>query len=81
MNAPAPIRRPLEMWTIYDHPSDAPDTFIARKWLIFAEGTAPTDQTMCEQDIEDLRKYLRAAGWHCLGRNQGDDPKIVESWV
>jgi hypothetical protein len=24
----------LAMWTIYDHPKDFPEHFVARKWLI-----------------------------------------------
>ena len=27
-----PIR--LSMWTVYDHPSDFPDLFIARRWEV-----------------------------------------------
>lgn len=72
---------PLEMWTIYDHPRDAPEFSVARKWLILPGCPIWTDVTMMEDDVETLRKYFITAGRHCLPREDGDDPVIVESWI
>lgn len=71
----------LAIWTIYDHPKDAPDAFVARKWLITAGQAEASGETMTESDLETLRKYMRETGLTCLHREVDDDPVIVESWV
>lgn len=71
----------FEMWTIYDHPSDAPEFFVARKWLITGGAAIATGETMSEEDIDTLRKYFQIGGMTCLPRQPGDDPVIVESWL
>lgn len=71
----------LPMWVIYDHPSDCPDAFIARKWMIAVGVVQATTETMTEQDIETLRKYFEAGGWTNIARHPTDSPVIVESWI
>lgn len=76
-----PADSPLEMWTIYDHPSDFPDCFVARRFLIYAGGPVATTETISESDLETLRHHFEFTGWSCLQRQDGDDSVIVESWV
>jgi hypothetical protein len=71
----------LAMWTIYDHPKDFPDHFVARKWLITAGEAVATAETMSEEDLETLRKYMIASGAYCLPRQPDDGPVVVESWI
>jgi hypothetical protein len=71
----------LEMWTIYDHPADYPDHYVARKWLIGSKRIEPeaTDEVLLEIDLDVLRK--RIPPWlYCMPRQSGDDPKIIEVW-
>jgi hypothetical protein len=71
----------LAMWTVYDHPSDYPDYYIARKWLVGSKRAEPeaTDEILLDADLDALRK--RIPPWlYCMGRQEGDDPKIIEVW-
>jgi hypothetical protein len=66
----------LAIWTIYDKPRDYPNGFIARKFLL----DQPTDKTLTDSTLDGLRAKL-PIGLYCLGRESGDHPNVVESWV
>lgn len=72
----------LPMWTVYDHPTDVPDAYIARKWLVGpGETVIWTDETITEEKLEDIQKYMISAGLTRLHRQPEDDPVIVETWL
>lgn len=73
--------RPLALWTVYDHPSDQPDCFIARKFLIVAGGPIATEETRAARTLQPLRDSFELEGLYCLPREPNDDPKIIESWL
>ncbi len=67
------------MWTVYDHPSDHPNYFVARKWLIGRTEPEATDEILLDIDLDSLRR--RIPPWlYCMPRQEGDDSKIVEVW-
>ena len=75
-------------WTIYDHPRDFPDDFVARKWTaINGEVRAWPHAYFNDPDIDRVRAYVRRAiqitGFApvCFERMPKDDPVIVEVWV
>ena len=68
----------LAMWTVYDHPADYPDHYVARKWLCGKELEA-TDEILLDADLDALRKRIPPF-LYCMPRQEGDDPKIVEVW-
>jgi hypothetical protein len=70
----------LPIWTIYDHPSDYPDYFVARKWLAGKEGERATSELLFDADLDTLRRRL-PIGLYCMPRNEKDDPVIIECWV
>jgi hypothetical protein len=72
----------LPIWTIYDHPSDYPDYFIARKWLVGSKKNEPeaTDEVIARATLDEVRDSL-PPGLYCIGRKVGDDPVIVEVWL
>ena len=70
----------LEMWVIYDHPTDIPDAFVARKWLIGPGQMGPTESVIKAESLEMLRRLL-PLGFVNIGRSTFDDPKIVEVWL
>lgn len=74
---PAALPQGLQIWTIYDHPKDMPDKFVARLW----EGVTPTDQTIVADDLDTIRRRLRNKGYTRLPRQEADDAKIVETWL
>jgi hypothetical protein len=70
----------LEIWTVYDHPIEYPDWFVARKWLATPEGEKRTDEIMKAATLDELRALL-PLGLGCIDRAPWDDPSIVESWL
>lgn len=71
----------MTTWTIYDHPSDYPEHFVAREFLIVPGGARPTPSVMVSTDLEWLRTTLLVDfGMVSLARSPEDDPTIVETW-
>jgi hypothetical protein len=73
----------MTMWTIYDHPKDYPEVYVAREWVIDDDAyPRSTASVMIAGDIEILREILLTQmGRTCIARSDQDDPKIVETWV
>lgn len=73
----------MAMWTIYDRPSDFPDSFVARKWEITAKKSPyPTSDFITADTLEEIRNQLMALGMSApLPRDSEDDDVIVETWV
>ena len=71
----------LSMWTIYDHPKDYPDTYVARRWEVGPTGAMATRVLMTSEDLGWLREQMEDMGLTCLARVDGDDSKIVETWL
>jgi hypothetical protein len=72
----------MAMWTVYDHPRDFPNNYVAREWIAEDGRTRPTGNFLLANDIEVLREILLAQmHLHRLPRSESDDPKIVETWI
>ena len=67
----------LTVYTIYDHPTDYPEHFVVRKWKnnSISDGILGISKT-----LEGARKLL-PEGCAVIPKDDGDDPKIVESWL
>lgn len=66
------------MWVVYDHPSDFPNKYVARKRDDLGN---PTNDIIVTSTLEELRSMLRMKGLTCLTRNEIDDPVIMETWL
>jgi len=71
----------LSIWVVYDHPSDMPDYYVARRWEVRGSHSGPTDDVLTAPTLGALRSFLVRFGLYRLDRNEGDDAKIVESWL
>jgi hypothetical protein len=71
---------PLRVWTVYDHPSDFPDCFVARLALVSDAGVVPTQETLTAATLEELRRRL-PCGLFRFNRDPADHPVIVEVWL
>lgn len=69
----------LPMWTIYDHPTDYPDGFIARLFLTLPD-LRITRSVVVAPTLSALRARL-PMGLVCMTRAPDDDPRIVETWL
>lgn len=74
-------RDALRVWTIYDHPRDFPDYFVAREWLINRGESFPSGNVAASNSLDALRAMMMKTGLVCLGREPGDDALIIETWV
>lgn len=62
--------------TIYDHPKDYPDKFVARKFIL----DKLTSEILLGDTLEEVRSQL-PLGLTCFERHETDDPVIVETWM
>ncbi|MGL5878081.1 MAG: hypothetical protein ACRC2V_09930 [Xenococcaceae cyanobacterium] len=65
------------LWTIYKHPKDYPDSYVARKFV----GETPTDEVIVSKQLGTIQDELEALGLVKLASIPGDDPVIVETWM
>ena len=69
-------RGAVAIWTIYNNP----EGFIARRFEVGGGNTKATADTL-NGKLDDIRLALEKAGLVNICREEGDDPKIVESWI
>lgn len=70
----------LPMITIYDHPLDYPNTYVARVWE--AKILTPTNVVVCKKNLEELRKDIQAAGFTVrIDERLEYRPVILETWI
>jgi hypothetical protein len=71
------VSKILSMWTVYDHPSDYPDKYVARCF----SGEQPTSSIIIAENLEVIRYILCLEMGLTRQRSPEDDPKIVEVWL
>lgn len=73
----------LGIWTVYDHPSDYPDGFIARLHEVLPGGVhRATAHTVMAPSLDEVRELLPHLRYRMrIDRHPSDDPVIVESWI
>jgi len=70
------------MWTVYDHPSDFPDVFIARRSEVHGGGVlVTTGDIVTSPKLKDVRHEMRLRGLVCIDRQEDDYATIVEVWL
>lgn len=75
----------MTIWVIYDHPKDFPDKFVLRPHFVVSDGEdgareMPSWQEWIGDTLDEVRKRV-PWGLACFPRDEGDDPRIVESWL
>jgi hypothetical protein len=74
---------PLVMWTVYKHPNDYPDEYVARKVVIAEDFYRSSKESISSRSLRDVRNLLRSLypGLIQLKRPPDDEPHIVEVWL
>lgn len=72
-------RERLPMFTVFAHPSDHPDAYVARLALTRPE-LQITNLILRHPDLDVLRDELAGLGLTQLSRSPEDPPNIVETW-
>jgi hypothetical protein len=75
------MSEPLKMWTIYDHPTDYPNQFVARLLLVDNGEVKMTWIIILSDELEALRNHMRRWELTRVPRSPEDEPQIVESWM
>ncbi len=81
MSAPTAPADVLYLWTVYDHPADMPDLFVARRWWISYGTAGSTNETITSPHLHHVRAALAGEGLTRIDRAAADDPVIVEVWL
>lgn len=73
----------MEQWVIYDHPSDFPEHYVVRCWVVSARGAGHTGEAWLRDSLDGAREVIagNCPGGYRLPRQPDDDPVIVEVWV
>ena len=72
----------LAIWTVYDHPTDYPDKFVARRFDVGHDGPKLSASVIIADDLDKLRRVLEfELRLVRITRSPEDDPKIVENWL
>jgi hypothetical protein len=71
----------LYMWVIYDHPSDLPDWYVARPWIVVGKRAAAIRSDIRSKDLDEIRHFMVSMGLTCLDRSPRDNPVIIEVWL
>lgn len=72
----------MNLYTIYNSPTDYPDKFVVRRWEINPPENNPVAMNVIiiGSDLEEIRSALRNMGLFVVPRDESDDIKIVETW-
>ena len=71
----------LSIWTVFDHPSDFPHTFVARRFEA-GKGTSggPTDDVITG-DLAMIRTSMEMCGLFRMQRAPIDPLNVIETWM
>lgn len=77
---PSERGRALDLFTIYDHPRDYPESFVVRHWTLCAGILIPGERLAVVPTLADARAAI-PSGLENFGRDETDDPAITETWA
>jgi len=69
----------LDMWVIYERPSDFPDSYVARLFRITGHAE-PSPLAHIAETLQEVRKAI-PPGLVRIDRDPLDEPQIVEIWL
>lgn len=73
----------LDIWVIFDHPLDFPDSYVVAVQRVGASGVEHLPQRWLRATLEGARDVVQRHHPFavCLERQPQDDPAVVESWI
>lgn len=70
----------MELWTVYDRPTEHPRYCAVRKILVEDDGLEPADLQLFGS-VQEARSCLARRGLIRVPRAEKDDPALVETWL
>jgi hypothetical protein len=81
-NQAARDRGVLSIWTVHDHPTDFPDTFVARRSEAGGGNPDPVATAdVVTGDLAVIRESMVMCGLYRMARAPSDEAQIVETWM
>jgi len=74
------MKTQVDIWTVYERPTDYPSGFVARLHVVSEGETNPTDTAFFGPTLESVRKQI-PQGLYRMDRCPLDEPQIVEVWL
>jgi hypothetical protein len=71
----------LQMFVIYERPSDFPEHFVLRRWVVVKPGEAHASLSAKFFDTLEEARDAVPPGRIRTERTKHDDPTIVETWI
>jgi len=66
------------MWTIYDRPTDFPESYVVRLWW----GVTPEPDAHSFPTLAEAREHVAIhGGCFYIPRAPSDDPAVLETWL
>jgi hypothetical protein len=78
---PIPDDVAMALWTIYERPTDYPSGYVLRANFAMKNGHSQPDIYAWYATSADALREILPPGKICIGRNDRDDPVILEVWV
>lgn len=72
--------RELLMWTVYWNHLDFPGQYVARQWIVGDGEPRMTKHFLINDTLDGVRSMI-PPGFVMLGRDESDDPSVVETWI
>jgi hypothetical protein len=69
----------LLMWSIFDHPPDFPDSYVARPFS--TRLGCPLTVHFQHAQLEHVRAAMMHLGLTCITRGTCDPPYLMETWL
>lgn len=70
-------QKTLDLYVVYENPSDFPGCFVVRKW----RGNVPEREPLSVGSSIDEARSALPEGLHRMNRLEQDDPVIREVWL
>lgn len=74
------VKSVLDIYVVYENPTDCPNKFVLRKWAITPNEVHPEETVVVEDTLEALRKHI-PGNMARIERNILDEPQIIEIWL
>jgi hypothetical protein len=77
----ARVFQPISVWTVFEHPDDFPDDFVARRSEVIEGEMRITDQVVVASNLATLRRHLERfyGPMRATARIEHDDANVVET--
>lgn len=77
------MNEPLRMWTLYAHPLDYPQGYVAREWVVLDGREQASHTAFYSETLDEMSAFFDEHYPHLIFmlRSPDDEPQIVGTWI